>query len=357
MRTQRDSKALRHVLGLALIGLILPASASAADLSVSLGRSPNRVYVGDLVAYSVAVSNSGPETAPDVTVRFSAPTRAGMLKASASRGGCLVRRSAAICDLAALEPAGVAEVEVIARPIASGEIASVARVPESGPSDPDPSNDVAEDVTTVHLSRDPCSSLRLGTRASNRLDGTAGGDAIFGRRGDDTILGGDRDDCLSGQEGDDTLFGGEDADTLFGDAGADILDGGPGDDDLARGGRGPDRITDAEEVIAGSGDDHIVAPAGALVRCGDGQDFVRLLGTATLSGCEQTAGPPPPPPSTEPAPAPVTGGGEPGRVRRRGSLRTRGKHCRRRHCPRGGPIGGNTAAFSSLGAPSQVRKP
>lgn len=338
MRRQRTPKALRHVLGIALIGLLLPGSASAADLSAGLGRDADRVFVGSVLRYTLTVSNAGPDAATNVRARLSVPREAGMLRASASGGRCLVRRSTAICRVATLEPGASTTFHVLARPIAPGEVTTTGRVSAIGLPDPNPSDNLAEDTARIRVVPGSCTNLRLGTAAAERLDGTTGGDAIFGRRGHDIVGGGLGEDCLSGQEGDDTLRGGDDDDTLFGDTGADLIEGGAGDD-LASAGSGADRIEDVEDVRAGPGDDRIVAPPDSFVRCGEGRDFVELTGPAVVEGCEQVVGPPPPPPA-EPTPAPPPGGQAddpfpqgrpPPLIRRR-----RGGRCKRRYCPRGG---------------------
>ena len=331
MCRQRDSKALRHLFGFALIGLLLPASASAADLSISLDGSARRGYVGSTLRYAVTVSNNGPEAATDVRVRLSASSRASMIGA-AGDGRCGVSGSTAICQLQALDPGAPATFGVFARPTAPGVVRAVAEVSATGMPDQDPANNGVGFFSLVRLVPGPCSNLRLGTAASDLLAGTTGGDAMFGRVGEDTLRGGDGEDCLSGQDGDDTLSGGGGADTVFGDEGADIIDGGSGPDDWATGGSGADRIEGAEDVSAGTGDDRIVAPPDAVVRCGDGEDVVELLGGAFMSGCEQVIEPPAPPDSVSPPPR--TFGGE-GGVRDRENLRT-GKRCRRRYCRRGG---------------------
>ena len=218
---------------------------------------------------------------------------------------CPVAGRAATCDLAIMEAGAVAAINVVVRPTAPGRVTSVAEAQASGAPDTNPADNSARVVTRVRLHTGACSNVRLGTRARDLLRGTTGGDAIFGRERDDVISGEVGGDCLSGQRGDDTLRGGPGLDTLFGDAGADTLAGGPGKD-LAVGGSGPDRIVDVENVKAGLGDDHIVAPPGAVVRCGPGHDVVRLLGTARLFDCEQMVAPPPQPPSS---PAPTGGGG------------------------------------------------
>jgi hypothetical protein len=323
--------------GLALLALVLPASASAADLSVSVDGSPDRVFVGNQLEYAVAVTNAGPEAATDVRVGLTAAAKVETVRASGELGECSIADQGATCAVPALDPGAVAAFTVIIRPTAPGRLATEVEVAAAAPPDANLADNSARVVTTVRLARGACSNLRRGTAARDILAGTRGGDAVLGRGGDDLIRGGRGDDCLSGQAGDDTLRGGGGADTFFGDAGADVIDGGGGDD-LANGGSGPDRIEGAEEVRAGAGDDRIVAPPDATVRCGPGRDFVRLLGAGTVSGCEQVVRPPPQGPPSSPPPGGGGGGGGGLVGGGEGTPRPRSRHrrCSRRYCRRGG---------------------
>jgi hypothetical protein len=330
---------MARVVGLALLALVLPASASAAELSVTIDRSPGRVFVWQELEYAISVTNAGPDTATDVRVTLAPAARVETVSAFGELGQCSWGRSGATCDIPALDPGAVAGFSVVVRPLAPGRLAAEVEVVAAGAPDANPVDNAARVVATVRLVPGACSNLRRGTAARDVVAGTRGGDAVFGRGGNDLIRGARGEDCLSGQDGDDTLRGGGGADTFFGDAGADVIDGGGGDD-LANGGSGPDRIEGAEQERPAAGDDHIVAPPDATVRCGPGRDFVRLLGEGTVSGCERVVRPPPPPPPAFPPPTSgggggggQTGGGDDG-----GGFRPRSRHrrCSRRYCRRGG---------------------
>jgi len=127
-----------------------------------------------------------------------------------------------------------------------------------------------------------------GNIGDDTLDGGIGDDNLDGGEDDDVIMGGADDDCLSGGDGNDVLSDGTGEDTVHGGAGSDyitaaadaaddVYDGGDGQDtldystatfsitvDLGRGRAngqdvGHDLIEAFEEVLAGSGDDHIIA--------------------------------------------------------------------------------------------------
>jgi Ca2+-binding RTX toxin-like protein len=148
-----------------------------------------------------------------------------------------------------------------------------------------------------------------GTNGPDSLVGSLGPDAIRGRAGSDTLAGAGYPDTLLGGAGADTLQGGTNNDLLLGGGGDDSLDGGLGSDVL-RGGGGDDRINGANEFIdggagddvldltvgfgdsgtleGGSGDDEIRAYGSAVVRAGEGDDFLRLV---TPAGAAVDAGP------------------------------------------------------------------
>ncbi|NOU07354.1 MAG: cadherin-like domain-containing protein [Hyphomicrobiaceae bacterium] len=141
----------------------------------------------------------------------------------------------------------------------------------------------------------------------------AGDDVVFGGNGDDSLFGEVGNDLLVGGIGNDELFGGSGNDRLVGEQDHDIVIGGDGDDmimatvldgdDVYDGGAGTDtlnlsgttanamvdlelrtshssetgtdQITEIENVVGSSGDDHIVGNVGANVLTGGaGADVV-----------------------------------------------------------------------------------
>jgi len=84
-------------------------------------------------------------------------------------------------------------------------------------------------------------NILVGTRAGERLRGTASADAIVALGGSDVAVGLGGDDCLLGHSGRDRLLGGAGADLLKGGPGRDVLRGGAGRD-VVRCGPGRDRV-------------------------------------------------------------------------------------------------------------------
>jgi len=261
------------LLALAALGLALayaPAGDTApgdtADLGIVKSDSPDPVFVGATLTYTIQVTNLGPQGATGVTVTDELPNHVTFLSASASSGSCEQKGKRVTCDLGnlAADPtkANAVTVTIQVRPTKAETIANTASV-DSVENDPIAVNDKATTSTRV-VSPAQVPSCRgvaatvPGTPGPDRLVGTAGPDVIVGLRGTDVIIalsgrdlvcaggGGDRvnagpaADRVFGGSGGDRLRGRGGPDLLAGNAGADVLAGNAGNDRL-RGGAGFDR--------------------------------------------------------------------------------------------------------------------
>jgi len=84
-------------------------------------------------------------------------------------------------------------------------------------------------------------ATQFGTRAADKIQGTAGNDVLVGLRGKDKIRGGAGKDLICGNGKADKLFGGRAKDKIYGQGGNDLLVGNQGNDVL-RGGAGHNTI-------------------------------------------------------------------------------------------------------------------
>jgi Ca2+-binding RTX toxin-like protein len=118
----------------------------------------------------------------------------------------------------------------------------------------------------------------MGEEGDDFISGGAGADILVAGGGNDTVHGDSGDDRLDGGIGDDNLDGGEDDDVIMGGADNDRLSGGA-DNDVLLDGPGQDT------VHGGSDADHVVAAADAADDVYDGGDDHDILdySTATLS--------------------------------------------------------------------------
>ncbi|KFB08426.1 cadherin-like domain-containing protein [Nitratireductor basaltis] len=134
------------------------------------------------------------------------------------------------------------------------------------------------------------------------VHGNAGDDRLKGGDGDDVIHGGDGDDCIEDGSGSDVVLAGDGNDHVFaamdaisdvylGGAGCDTIDYSAAQQDLrvdlvnriASGVEiGEDSITGFEKVVAGSGNDHLIAGSqAASFTGGDGSDIFEFTEACT----------------------------------------------------------------------------
>ncbi len=248
----------------ALAGALLVASPAQtapgdiADLSLSKTDSPDPVTVDTTLAYTVVVSNLGPQGATEVTVSDRLPAQTHYVSASASSGNCERKGRNVTCQVGNLSPApgpgDMATVIVQVIPTRVGTIENTASV-DSVENDLVSFNDSATASTEV-VAAPRIGSCRgiaatvVGTRGSDSLTGTGGPDVIAGLGGSDLIAGlagrdlicaGDGNDRVRTGPAADRAFGGAGRDEMLGRGGPDLLVGNAGGDEL-KGNRGSDRL-------------------------------------------------------------------------------------------------------------------
>jgi uncharacterized repeat protein (TIGR01451 family) len=118
------------------------------DLAVTIDGTPASVVQGDLVTYTIVVSNNGPDVAPAVGLVDSLDPGLVVSSASASQGTCTLLGSGAACDLGAVSAGSSATVTVVAAGALVGPQSSHASISWDG-SDPVPGNDASSTSTIV----------------------------------------------------------------------------------------------------------------------------------------------------------------------------------------------------------------
>lgn len=86
----------------------------------------------------------------------------------------------------------------------------------------------------------------MGTKKSEKINGTNGNDLIFALEGSDIVDGKNGDDCILGGTGSDALKGRNGNDVILGEAGSDSLEGGS-NNDILFGGVGSDSLKGGNE--------------------------------------------------------------------------------------------------------------
>ena len=136
-----------------------------ADLSVTKSDSPDPVFVGQRVTYTIDVTNGGPQEATGVTLTDTLPVGMSFNSASA---GCVEALGVVTCNLGTLASGAVASVQIIIIADAVGTLTNTATA-SSDQLDPNTANDTATENTAVV----PTTDLRT-TKTDSSDPATAG---------------------------------------------------------------------------------------------------------------------------------------------------------------------------------------
>jgi uncharacterized repeat protein (TIGR01451 family) len=124
------------------------------DLSVTKADSPDPVFVGQTLTYTVNVANaSGNADATGVTVTDSLPAGTTFVSASPSQGNCSQATGTVTCNLGTLTSGSGATVTIRVTPTQAGSVVNTATV-HGDQNDPNTSNNSATATTTVIAASD-----------------------------------------------------------------------------------------------------------------------------------------------------------------------------------------------------------
>jgi uncharacterized repeat protein (TIGR01451 family) len=128
--------------------------APEADLSIAKSDSPDPVFAGRELTYSLTVSNAGPDDATGVTVTDTLPAGVAFNSASASQGSCSQSSGTVTCNLGSLASgAAPATVTIKVTPGSPGSITNTASV-AANEDDNHPANNTESETTTVNAAAD-----------------------------------------------------------------------------------------------------------------------------------------------------------------------------------------------------------
>jgi uncharacterized repeat protein (TIGR01451 family) len=260
----------------ALALIVFPPGAGAGlnvDLSLTKADSPDPVQTGDVLTYTITVTNNGPGSVATASVEDKLPNKLDFVSVEATQGTCERNGRNVTCEPGLIGDTQSVTITITVRPSKEGNLSNTATVSATGNVDPNGGND--SDTETTKVTQGPTcggkSATILGTEDNDVITGTEQRDVISALGGDDEVnsLGGK--DALCGKSGNDKLKGKGDADLVKGGGGRDTGKGGGGDDTV-KGGPKPDRLR------GGSGDD-LLAGGGGNDNCRGGS------GTDTLKSC------------------------------------------------------------------------
>jgi uncharacterized repeat protein (TIGR01451 family) len=257
---------------LAFVNVGSAAPPGSSDLKITKSDSPDPVYIGAQLTYTIGVENLGPSPATGVTVTDNLPSGVDLVSASGPAGACAVQGRKLTCAIGALAPIGInyggspAGLTVVVVPRRAGTIRNTARV-DGDQKDPAHANDKATASTrvlrapscrgfTATITGTPGDDFLLGTTGPDVIAALGGNDRILARSGRDLICAGPGNDYIGAGTAADRVFAAGGRDRLLGRGGPDLLIGSSGGDVL-KGGRGSDRLR------GGRGFDRCLGGAGA----------------------------------------------------------------------------------------------
>ena len=115
--------------GLGHTGLSNPFNVAVQnDISLVMLDSPDPVFLGGSVTYTLTVSNVGPTAATGVVVTNLLPPAVAFVSATSSQGSCVPTGAAVICNLGTVPGGTNTTITIIVQPTAFGVITNVATV-------------------------------------------------------------------------------------------------------------------------------------------------------------------------------------------------------------------------------------
>lgn len=153
--------------GAQIASLFLNQGASA-DLELDASDDVDPAINGTDVTYTFTAANSGPDTATDVVVEADVPDGADFVSASA---GCDEDAGIVTCDVGDLPIRGQSSVEIVVSPTTAGTMTMPAFV-EGTSNDPNPTNDDAEESTTVAPGADLSLNMTIGDGVGDEWRGS-----------------------------------------------------------------------------------------------------------------------------------------------------------------------------------------
>lgn len=122
-------------------------TATAADLSITKTVSSANALLGQLIAYTLEITNGGPNDASNVIASDTLPPQVAFVSATPTQGICTQAAAVVTCNLGNLSNSVTASVQIVVRTVTPGTTSNTATV-SSDTSDPDPANNTSSSVST-----------------------------------------------------------------------------------------------------------------------------------------------------------------------------------------------------------------
>lgn len=133
-----------------------PCTCAQADLSVTLGDSPDPVTAGTNLTYTVTATNNGPSDADNVSIDLPLPMGTSFVSANAGAGGVCNAASPVTCSWAGATANGASRVATIVAAVNAGQTAALnaTATTTSDTTDTSPGNNTAAASTNVAVASD-----------------------------------------------------------------------------------------------------------------------------------------------------------------------------------------------------------
>ena len=243
---------LAGTLVLALIGYTGGAAAAPGptDLSITKTDNPDPVVQGNNLAYTISVTNNGPNDATIVVVTDNLPASSDVDFVSAT-STCQKAGNTVSCDLGTVTNGATKTATIVVKAKKHGTLSNTASVAASL-ADTDGANNSATAATTVNKpgkapqnqkkGKASCATPTIvGTAGDDVITGTSAGDVIVTYEGNDQVFAGGGGDLICSGAGADEVFGQDGGDTVIAGGGPDLANGGKSGDVL-KGKAGSDRL-------------------------------------------------------------------------------------------------------------------
>jgi uncharacterized repeat protein (TIGR01451 family) len=127
---------------------VLVANANSADVAIVKTAVPNPVSQGEIITYSLAITNNGPASATNVTVMDTLPTQVTYLSVTTTAGTCSEAGGAVMCLLGTMANGGTATVTIVTTAGTPGIVSNTATV-KADQTDPNPANNSSTQMETI----------------------------------------------------------------------------------------------------------------------------------------------------------------------------------------------------------------
>ncbi|MCB0043624.1 MAG: DUF11 domain-containing protein, partial [Caldilinea sp.] len=128
----------------------LQSALGLADMTIGKSDGPDPVTAGELLTYTLVVTNNGPAVATDVSVVDLLPAGTSFVSVTSTQGLCNGGVSCQLGDVAVGATATITVVVRVDSDTPAGDVTNNARVSAANP-DPTPGNNSASATTTVEV--------------------------------------------------------------------------------------------------------------------------------------------------------------------------------------------------------------